>query len=49
MADNYAQMAKAFSLYLLVAYLFANIGKTSSLRWLALLLDFGEAREANWG
>ena len=47
MANNCARMARAFSLYLLVAYLFANMGKTISLRWLALLRDFREAWEAN--
>ena len=43
MANNCARMARAFSLYLLVAYLFANMGKKISLRWLALLHDFREA------
>ncbi|KAL0004964.1 hypothetical protein SO802_012525 [Lithocarpus litseifolius] len=45
MVDDCTQMAWAFSLYLLVAYLFANIGQMVSLRWLALLRNFGAA---NW-
>ena len=49
MADDRAWMARAFLLYLLKAYLFANRGKTISLRWLALFRNFGEAREANRG
>ena len=42
------RMARAFLLHLLGAYLFANGGKTVSLRWLTLFQDFGEARRANW-
>ena len=40
MADDSAKMAKAFLLYLLGAYLFANGGQTVSLRWLAPFRDF---------
>ena len=42
-----AQMVRAFLLYILGAYLFANSGETMSLRWLVLFRDFGEAWEAN--
>ena len=42
-------MARAFLLYILGAYLFANRGHTISLRWLALFRDFEVAKEANWG
>ena len=44
-----AQMARAFLLYILEAYLFDNGGQTVSLRWLALFRDFGATRGANWG
>ena len=40
-------MGRAFLLHLLGAYLFANGGKTVSMRWLNLFRDFGEARRAN--
>ena len=39
-------MARAFLLYPLGAYLFANRRQMVSLRWLALFRDFGEAQEA---
>lgn len=45
--DDYAWMARAFLLYLLGAYLFANEGQAESLKWLALFLDFKHARVAN--
>ena len=47
--DDCARMARAFLLYLLGAYLFANEGQTMSLRWLALFRDFKHAWEVNWG
>lgn len=47
--DDHAQMAKAFMIYVVGAYLFANGGQLVSLRWLALFRDFDQAREANWG
>ena len=40
-------MTRAFLLYILGAYLFANEGQTVYLRWLALFCDFGDARGAN--
>ena len=42
-------MARAFLLYLLGAYLFANGVQTVSLRWLNFFRDFGEVWKANWG
>ena len=42
-------MARAFLFHMLGAYLFANGGKTVSLRWLILFQDFEEAQRANWG
>ena len=42
-----AQMVRAFLLYILGAYLFANGGETMSLKWLVLFRDFSEAWEAN--
>ena len=42
-----AWMARAFLLYILGAYLFANGGQTVSLRWLALFRNFEVARVAN--
>ena len=42
-----AWMARAFLLYILGAYLFANGGQTVSLRWLALFRNFEVARGAN--
>ncbi|KAL0015542.1 hypothetical protein SO802_002611 [Lithocarpus litseifolius] len=42
-------MARAFLLYILEAYLFANGGQMMSLRLLSLFWDFEEARKANWG
>ena len=47
--DDYARMARAFLLYILGAYLFANGGKMVSLRWLSFFRDFEEAQEANQG
>ena len=47
--DEGALMARAFFLYILGVYVFANEGQTVSLRWLSLIPDFKEAREANWG
>ena len=41
--NDCAQMAKAFLLYLLGAYLFTNKGQTISLRWLALFRDVEHA------
>ena len=38
--NDCAQMAKAFLLYLLRLYLFANKGQTVSLRWLTLFHNF---------
>ena len=49
MPDDCARIAKAFLLYLLRVYVFANGGQTISLRWLALFRDFEHAREVNWG
>lgn len=49
MAKDCARMAKTFFLYILGAYLFANGGQTISFRWLALFLDFEDARGAYWG
>ena len=46
-ANDCAKMARAFLLYLLGVYLFANGGQTVSLRWQALFRDFREAQEAN--
>ena len=46
-ADDCAQMASAFLLYLLGAFLFANGRQPVSLRWLALFHYFKEARKAN--
>ena len=40
-------MVRAFLLYILGAYLFANGGETMSLKWLVLFRDFSEAWEAN--
>ena len=40
-------MARAFLLHLMGTYLFANGGKTVSLRWLTLFQDFREAQRAN--
>ena len=45
--EDCAQMARAFLLYILGAYLFANGGQTVSLRWLALFRDFEDAKGAN--
>lgn len=45
--DDRAWMTRAFMLYVLGAYLFANGGQTVSLRWLALFCDFKQAWEAN--
>lgn len=45
--DYFAQMDKAFLLYILEVYPFANGGQTMSLRWLALFHDFRQAQEAN--
>ncbi|KAK9988574.1 hypothetical protein SO802_028813 [Lithocarpus litseifolius] len=42
-------MARAFLLYLLGDYLFANGRQMLSLRWLILFHDFTEAQRANWG
>ena len=47
--EDYAWVARAFLLYILGAYLFANGGQTVSLRWLALFHDFGDSEGANWG
>ena len=44
--EDCAKMARAFLLYPLGAYLFANRRQMVSLRWLALFRDFGEAQEA---
>jgi len=44
---DYAQMARAFLLYILGVYLFANGGQTVSLRWLALFHDFRDVGGAN--
>ena len=41
------QMARAFLLHLLGAYLFANGGQMVSLQWLTLFQDFVEAWRAN--
>jgi len=46
-ADDCAQMASAFLLYLLGAFLFANGRQPVSLRWLALFHYFKEAQKAN--
>ena len=46
-AVDCAQMARAFLIYILGAYLFANEGQTVSLRWLALLRDFRDVGGAN--
>ena len=42
--NDISRMARAFLLYILGAYLFANGGQTMSLRWLALFHDFGKLR-----
>ena len=47
--EERVQMARAFFLHLLGAYLFANGGKMMSLRWLTLFQDFADAWKANWG
>ena len=47
--EDYARMVRAFLMYILGAYLFANKGQAMSLRWLALFHDFEDARRANWG
>lgn len=49
MAEDYAWMAKAFLLYILGVYLFANGGQIVSLRWLAIFHNFEDAGGANWG
>lgn len=45
---DHVQMANAFLLYLLKAYLFGNRGQTISLRWLVPFWDFKQARDVNW-
>ena len=47
--DGCVRMARAFLLYIMRVYLFANGGQMVSLWWLSLFQDFKEAREANWG
>ena len=47
--EEHIQMARAFLLHLLGAYLFTNGGKMVSLRWLTLFKDFADARKANQG
>ena len=47
--NDYAQMDRAFLLYILGAYLFANGGQEMSWRWLSLFFDFEGVREANQG
>ena len=42
-------MARAYLLFLVGVYLFANGGQTVSLRWLTLFWDFERAQAANWG
>ena len=49
MAMYCAQMARAFLLYIIGAYLFPNRGQTVSLRWLAFFHDFKVASGANQG
>ena len=46
-AVDYARMARAFLLYILGVYLFANGGQTISLRWLALFHYFRDVGGAN--
>ena len=41
--NDSTRMARAFLLYILGAYFFANGGQTMSLRWLTLFHDFGQA------
>ena len=45
--EECVHMARAFLLHLMGAYLFANGGKTVSLRWLTLFQDFTVAWRAN--
>ena len=47
--EDQTQMARAFLLYMVRAYLFANWGQPMSLRWLALFHNIEDAGEANWG
>ena len=47
-AEECLQMARAFLLFLLGAYLFTNGGQTVSLRWLAIFRDFERSWAANW-
>jgi len=49
MPNDCARMARAFLLYLLGVYLFANGKQTVSLRQLPLFCDLEHTREANWG
>ena len=47
--EDRARMARAFSLFVWGAYLFANKGQIVSLRWLPLFCNFEDAWEVNWG
>ena len=46
-ANGCTQMTRAFLLYILRVYFFANGGQIVSLRWLSLFCDFGNAWGAN--